>query len=337
MSNQSGDVNVVILTHSPPPEGALEALRRVSPRLKITCAAPGSPPDLTVTDVLYSSGRMPNLEGATSLRWIQGYYAGVDHVLASGAIPPHVRLTSASGIHGPVMAEFVLMMMLAHSHGLPRLLAAQARRNWDAGEDDIVLHEMRDATVGIVGYGSIGRETARLASAFGMRVLACKRRPEATRDDGYQIPGTGDPFGELPAKYFAFSALDEMLPECDYVVLAAPLTAETRHMINADTLRAMKSDAFLVNVGRGDLVEEPALTAALRAGTIGGAALDVFSQEPLPSDSEFWMLPNVIVSPHISGNTDRYLERAMNLFAENMRRYLSDEQLLNLVDVDQGY
>jgi phosphoglycerate dehydrogenase-like enzyme len=191
--------------------------------------------------------------------------------------------------------------------------------------------------VGIVGYGSIGRETARLARALGMRVLACKRNPERKADTGWSLPETGDPQGSLPEKYYGIAELQAMLKECDYVVLTLALTPATRHIIDAEALRSMKPGAVLVNVARGALVDEPALIEALHSGQIRAAGLDVFEKEPLPADSPLWAMPNVLLTPHIAGLHPAHDAHLISLFTENLQRYLAGQPLLNLVDVAAGY
>jgi phosphoglycerate dehydrogenase-like enzyme len=331
-------IKVLVLTQHAVSDALLDNLRQVSPRLSVTYCNATALADLEKVmrdvEVLYTSGVLPTPAQAPRLCWIQGHFAGVNSILGAGEILRQAQLTSASGIHGPVMGEYVLMMMLAHAHDLPRMISGQRERAWPG---DFTQRVLRGASVGIVGYGSIGREVARLASTFGMRILACKRDPEAREDQGYALPGTGDPRGELPERIYGFDGLPEMLGQSDYVVLTAPLTPATQNMINAETLRAMKPGAFVVNVGRGGLIDESALAAALRAQQIGGAALDVFVREPLPPDSELWHLPNLIISPHVSGSVDNYMDLAMALFAENLRRYVAGEPLLNIVDVDAGY
>ena len=333
-------IEVLVVNRQPFSEHLLERLRAVSPRLRVRQHVAKTVDEVgdawATAEALYTSGPLPTPELAPRLRWIQSQNAGVNRMLDAGPILEQVTLTSASGIHAPVMGQFVLLMLLAHAHGLPRMLEDQGKAYWP-DQDKYEQHELRDATVGIVGYGSIGREVARLAVAFGMRVLAFKRAPDSTADTGYTVPGTGDPAGDLPERIYAFEDLPAMLGECDYVVLAAPLTPATRNLINAETLRAMKPGAFLVNVGRGGSVDEPALVEALQSGTIGGAGLDVFAKEPLPAGSPLWGMPNVIISPHVSGSTSRYDERVMALFAENLKRYVAGEELLNVIDVEQGY
>ena len=170
-----------------------------------------------------------------------------------------------------------------------------------------------------------------------MRILAVKRDVRQLADNSYTIAGTGDPEGEVPERIYPPQGLRSFLRECDYVVLTVPLNQQTHHLINAAMLSAMKSNAILINVSRGNVVDEVALVEALEKGVIGGAALDVFSEEPLPSDSPLWKLPNVIISPHVAGFMPDYYDRAAELFAENLRRFLAGEPLFNLVDRSRGY
>jgi phosphoglycerate dehydrogenase-like enzyme len=236
------------------------------------------------------------------------------------------------------MAEYALTMMLAFAHRLPLMAADQALALWPGtNSNGYKPGDLRGATLGILGYGSVGRETARLAVALGMRVLALKREQSQIADTGWIVPGLGDPEGLLPERYFGPDDLPQLLAQADYVLLTLPLTDATRRILNRQTLAHMKRSGVLVNVGRGGLVDEPALIEALRNGVIRGAGLDVFEEEPLPASSPLWAMPNVIVTPHISGFSPAGDQRAMELFAENMRLYLRGERLLNRVEVSGGY
>jgi phosphoglycerate dehydrogenase-like enzyme len=244
-------------------------------------------------------------------------------------------------VHAATIAEYAVTMLLALAHRVPRMVEWQGRGGWPPDEQRwplFVPAEVRGATLGIVGYGSIGRELARIAkSAFGMRVLASKRDPRRRTDDGYCLPGTGDPEGRLPDEWLGHAQLDSLLARSDVVVLCAPLTPETRGLIGDAALRRMKPSAYFINVGRGASVDEAALTRALRERWIAGAAIDVFAQEPPPAGHPFYGLDNVILSPHVSGFLPSYDEKCSVLFAENLRRYLAGEPLLNLVDRARGY
>ena len=335
------EIHVLVLTQSLMPEPLLAKLRAVSPRVMVEHRAAETLEELgdvwQEVEVLYTTKLAPLPEVAPRLRWVQGHFAGVDHLLGHPLLRT-VTLTTSSGIHAPGMAEYVMMMVLAFAHRLPRMIEYQHRAEWPGQRWTLfVPQELRDATLGIVGYGSIGRETARLARAFGMRVLALKRQVDHVADDGWRLPDVGDAAGEYLARLFAPDQLHAMLAECDYVLIAAPLTPETRGLIGAAEFQAMKREAILINVARGGVIDEAALSDALRTGLIGGAALDVFEQEPLPAASPLWHLANVILSPHVSGFTPHYDERAMALFAENLRRYVAGEPLLNVVDVRRGY
>jgi phosphoglycerate dehydrogenase-like enzyme len=233
------------------------------------------------------------------------------------------------------MAEYVLMMMLALAHRLPAMLYYQGRGEWPSQRwRKFVPQELRGATVGVVGYGSIGREIGRLARAFGMRVLGT-RRGAASGTASYELPPLAG--GDEPDRLYGSGQLLNMLPECDYVVLTVPYTSATHHLIDRQALRAMKNTSLLINVARGSVVDEAALIHALRKGSIAGAALDVFEEEPLPDDSPLWKMDNVIISPHVAGFTPHYDDRATALFAENLRRHLDGETLLNQVEQEREY
>jgi phosphoglycerate dehydrogenase-like enzyme len=236
------------------------------------------------------------------------------------------------------MGQYVMAQLLAWAHRVPRWLHYQRRNEWpDNRWDKFVPDELRGRTLGILGYGSIGREIARLAKPFGMKILVTKRDARRLEDHEYAVPGTGDPLAELPDRIYPAEATRSMLGECDYVVITLPLTAKTHHLLNEEMLKAMKPSAFLVNVGRGNIIEEPALVKALKKGWLAGAGLDVFETEPLPADSPLWGMENVILSPHVSGMTPAYDERATDLFAANLRRFLTGERLMNLVERERGY
>jgi phosphoglycerate dehydrogenase-like enzyme len=347
-------VNTInVLSTSQFGDDLLAKLRAVSLRLNIrqqTChdaaeVAAVLTPDV---EVLYTY-HVPDdlLARAPHLRWIQLHSAGVDHLLDNPVMHSDVLIATTSGLHAVRIAEYVFASILAFAWRVPRMLHYQRRREWPSGRWDLFAgQELRGQTIGIVGYGSIGREVGRIAHALGMRVLASKRSTRlATSNDGYRIPGTGDPQGALVARLYPPDELVEIVAECDFVVVTTPLTPQTQGLISEDVLKAMKPTSYLVNIARGSVVDEHALIRALREGWIAGAGLDVFEEEPLPDDSPLWELAvssaegkgNVIISPHVAGFTLRYDERAAEIFAENLRRYLAGERLLNLVSKDRGY
>jgi phosphoglycerate dehydrogenase-like enzyme len=229
-------------------------------------------------------------------------------------------------------------MVLALGHRLPDLMAAQRKAEWprDRWERFLPL-ELRGSTVGVVGYGSIGRQVAHLLQPFGAFIVANKLHAMHPEDKGYVPAGMGDPDGDLVFRLYPAQALRSMLKECDFVVITVPKTETTKNMFGADEFEAMKPTAFLIDVSRGGIIETKALINALKEQKIAGAALDVFDEEPLPSDSPLWKLPNLMITPHISGNTPYYNERAVELFTENLLRYLADLPLFNRIDLEQGY
>ena len=335
----SDTINVVVAMNFS--DAIINRLREVSPRLHIERHYPTVPDKVWATvDILFATNTFPTSELAPNLRWIQLYSAGINHAASQPILSAdNVEVTTASGIHATPMSEFSLAMMLAFAYKLPKILEFQAQVKWVADRDTVFAPTpLRGQTLGIVGYGNIGRELARAADALGMTILATKRDVMHPADDNsYHEAGTGDPDGEIPARLYPSQALASMARECDFLVVTTPLTDATHHMVDAVVLKAMKKTAVLVNVARGAVVDEAALIAALQEHRIGGAALDVFEQEPLPADSPLWKLDNVILSAHISGSVIDYDERAAILFAENLQRYLDGQPLLNRVNRERGY
>jgi phosphoglycerate dehydrogenase-like enzyme len=326
-------------------DGLLDQLRAVSPRLRLSqqpchnadevAAALAGHPDI---EILYSIHLPHNaLDIVPCLRWLQLHSAGADHILNHPIMKHDVTITTVSGIHATPIAEYVFASILAFRWRVPLWTQCQREARWPSDRWNLYARpELRDSTLGIVGYGSIGREVGRLGKAFGMRVLALRRSP-GQAEKGYAVERTGDPAGAIPERFFSPDTLHEMLSECDYVVVALPLTPETEHLMGEAELRAMKPSAYLVNISRGAILDEQALVRALREGWIAGAGLDVFEREPLPDDSPLWALDGVLLSPHVAGFTPRYDERAAALFAVNLGRYLTGKPLLNLVDKAKGY
>jgi len=336
--------SVEVLITLPFPEDLVAQLRSVSPRLHVTVHKAGKPEEVPAelwqrVEVLYTDSVLPKPEQAPKLRWIQFHWAGLEKFMDAPILKkPGLHATSLSGAAAPQMAEYVLLMLLAFGHRLPELLENQRKMEWPRDRwKRFSPKELNDSIAGIVGYGSIGREVGRLLHEFGATVLATKRDAMQPEDPGYTPEGLGDPQGGLVSRLYPPQAIRSMLKECDFVVITVPLTSETQDLIGAEELAAMKSTAYLVDVSRGGVVNQSALVAALREKRIAGAALDVFPEEPLPPDSPLWKMPNVIVTPHIAGLTPRYDERAVDLFAENLHRYLAGLPLYNLIDVHSGY
>jgi len=284
------------------------------------------------------------LTHAPRLTWVHSASAGVERVLTPTGRERGLVVTNARGVFSRPIAEYVMMMILAVSRRLPQLLELQRERTWQPLEGA----ELRDVTVGIVGLGSIGRAVGALATAFGCRVIATRRRSDEEVDaarsaaPGDHPAGDGDhgepALGELMLERVTGpEGLADLLADSDFVVLAAPLTPATEGMIDEAALAGMKPGAWLINVARGRLVDERALLRALREGPLGGAVLDTFRDEPLMPGSPFYDLPNVIVTPHTAWSSGRVLDRSVELFAENLRRYAGGQPLLNVVDPTAGY
>jgi phosphoglycerate dehydrogenase-like enzyme len=322
----------------------LDLIRAAAPGARIVTLSREGLTDESVEDVevllrgwLSSDAFDRLLVRAPRLNYVHSASAGVERALTATARERGIVITNARGVFSRPIAEYVLMMILAVSRRLPGLLELQRERTWQPLEGV----ELRDVTVGIVGLGSIGRAVGALATAFGCRVVAVRRRSEAGGAGATAVGAMDDEsrsFGELMLdRVSGPDSLPQLLSESDFVVLAAPLTPETEDMIDEAALTAMKPTAWLINIARGRLVDERALLAALREGRIGGAILDTFREEPLPPSSAFYDLENVIVTPHTSWSSGRVLDRSVQLFCDNLRRYAAGEPLLNVVDPSAGY
>jgi phosphoglycerate dehydrogenase-like enzyme len=260
------------------------------------------------------------IQQAPALRWVQTNSSGVDYLTKIPEVfERDLIVTNGSSVNKWPMAETVMGLLLAVTRRIPQHVQHQLRHEWQRYQK----LELRGSTVLLVGYGQIGREVGRLCDAFGMRVLVVRKR-------------VGEPSPHAAAVY-APEQLPEALAEADFVVLVSATTPDQQPLIGPPELAAMKPSAWLVNVGRGALVDDEALLAALQSSQIAGAALDVFRQEPLPPDHPYWDLPNVLVTPHNSASSPRQDERTLELFIENFRRWLHDEPLLNRVDIHRGY
>ncbi len=273
------------------------------------------------------------LARAPNLRWVHSASAGVERVLTPLSRERRLVITNARGVFSDPIAEYVLLMILAVSRRLPQLLELQRERTWQPLEGV----ELRDVTIGIIGFGSIGRRIAELARPFGARIVAVRRHAATPVD----MAGVADADGPLQSddrlRIVGPDRLGELLAASDFVVLAAPLTPETAELVNADTLARVKPGAWLINIARGRLVDERALLRALDDGRLGGAVLDAFREEPLPPSSPFYDRENVIVTPHTSWSSGRVLDRSIELFCTNLRHYAAGEPLVNVVDPDAGY
>jgi phosphoglycerate dehydrogenase-like enzyme len=282
---------------------------------------------LPTVEVLYGGLlRAENLQLAERLRWMHTSAAGVGHVLFPGLVESDIVLTNGRGLHAASIAEHTLGVVLALARRLHVARDLQRAHRW--AQEGLwtatpSFLDLAGATLGLVGFGAIGRAVAARARAFGLQVIAVRRHPAADPAPAHEQWGT--------------DRLDDLVARADWLVLCPPLTPETHRLMDAARLARMKPTAALVNVGRGALVDEPALVAALRERRLAGAALDVFEEEPLPPESPLWDLDEALLTPHVSGLGPRYWERAVDQFAANLTRYLAGEPLENVVDKRAGY
>jgi phosphoglycerate dehydrogenase-like enzyme len=266
-------------------------------------------------------------ENAGKLRWVHCLWAGMDHSPFLAVLDKEVIVTNSAGVFAVPIAEHALALMLAFCRGIhlslrwPREKVWAEREHWKEWVPR--LFELEGATLGIIGYGGIGRAAARSAKAFGMRILALGRSPK--EGDG------------IAKEIWGADRLNDLLRESDYVLISCPLTKETRGLIGERELALMKPQAVIINIARGAIIDEPALIRTLQAGSIRGAGLDVTAREPLPFDSPLWDMENVILTPHVAGTSPSTWRRQFDLFLENLRRYAAGEPLLNIVDREAGY
>ncbi|QIW96374.1 hypothetical protein AMS68_001892 [Peltaster fructicola] len=262
-----------------------------------------------------------------------------------------ITITTSTGIHGPQIAEWVILTGLAQSHHMRKLYDLQDKHQWKGptGGQYPPVRDKAGQRIGILGYGSIGRQVGRLANALGMEVLAYTATPkesqESRRDTGFIVPGTGDADGEYPTEWY--SGLDKkslnhfLAQDIDWLVVSVPLTPQTQHFLGKTEFESLsqggKKPAFISNIARGAIINQTEMISALKDGLLSGAALDVTDPEPLPETSELWDLPNVTITPHVSGATEAYFERSFQVLELNLQRRDAGEKLVNVVDRRRGY
>ncbi|MED4225182.1 D-2-hydroxyacid dehydrogenase [Neobacillus cucumis] len=261
------------------------------------------------------------LEEGSSLKWLQTWSAGVDSLPLERLQTKNTILTSANGVHAYPISETIFALMLGLTRKIHTYVKNQQTKKWDHSSIKLEIHEK---TIGIIGVGEIGKETAKIAKAFGMTVLGARH--------------SGKP-ADFVDEMYTSDQLDQLLPKCDYVVATLPLTPETHHLFREKQFNQMKSSAFFINIGRGEVVVEEDLVQALQEGTIAGAGLDVFETEPLMPESPLWEMDNVIITPHTSGSTEHYNERVIeNILIPNLKTYLDGKiPHINLVNYHKGY
>ncbi len=270
--------------------------------------------------------RGEQINAAKKLQWIHSTATAVHALMSPELRTSDIVVTNARDVHGPVVAEHAMALAFALAKRLPQAVRYQQQKHWaqhDLWEASPRPRELNGATMTIVGLGGIGRPLATLASSLGMRVVGVREHPER------ECAGVDVTYG--------LDALDEALSEADFAVLALPVTPKTHHLMNAERLARLRPEAYLINVGRGVLIDEEALVSGLRAKTFAGAALDVTSEEPLPPESPLWEMDNVLITPHIAGLTEFMWERHYGHYTENLRRFLMGEPLAWVVDKERGY
>lgn len=306
-----------------------ERLRKDFPQVNVVHLADYSRVDAEIpdTDIAITwSIRPEQVIAAKKLRWIHSPAAAVHTLIFPELVNSDIVITNAREVHGPVVAEHVMALIFALAKKIPDAVHLQQQHQWGQQRmwDELPrVREIAGAMAGLVGLGAIGRAVAKSAKALGMRVIAAREHPEKGSEGADQV--------------FGPSQIDEIFLQADYVVLAAPITESTMAIANARRLALMKPDACLINVGRGPLVDEEALLAALRERRSGGAALDVFPKEPLDPQSPLWDVPNLLITPHTAALTEKIWERHYALYSENLKRYLTGAPLLGRVDKQRGY
>ena len=292
-------------------------------------------PEVQVISGSYSPA---SLAGTPRLRWLTTMGAGLDELVARDPWSLGIEVTNGSGIHAVHMAEFLMSGVLYASERVAARLANAAAQGW-SDRRGLAGRRLRGRHAVIVGYGSIGRETARLLDAFGVRITAVKNDPTRRTDPGWREPGTGDPEGRIPARWAGPGDLVEVVRDAEYVLLTAPATPRTAGLVSAAVLAARRPDAWLLNVGRGALVDQPALVDALNGGRLGGAYLDVTTPEPLPLGDPLWTARDCVVAPHVSGmgDMDGLWHQSALLLAEQLRRDLEGKPKLNITSGAAGY
>lgn len=330
-----------VLIDLPTHEPGLDALRRLS---GVTLRVVETPEEkarplptelIQDCDALLCTFLPDNHADMTHLKLVQVASAGYGQLVGEGLAERGVTACNALGVFDVPIAEWNVAMMINLARDVRGLIRNQETSVWDRSPR--FQREIRGSVVGLWGYGGIGRETARLANALGMTVHVLTRRPVAPRTAQFAVPGTGDPDGTLPDRVFSYAEKEEFLRTLDFLILALPQTAETTGIVGEAELRGLPPGAFLLNPARGPLVREAALLRALREGWIAGAALDTHYHYPLPPEHPLWRMPNVLLTPHVSGSSGspRFLERVYAIFLENVRRFTEGEPLLNALTAAQ--
>ena len=303
----------------------LEKIKAVSKYIKLSAISSLDRQEieknLADADIIVSiPGVIPSIKGAKNLKWIHSFSAGVEKVLTNDVINSKAIVSNSSGIHAIPIAEHVIGFMLIFTRKFYETFEKQQSKTWEANQD---LTELHGRTVLVVGLGHIGKEVARLASCFGANTIGIKHNLKYKPD--------------FVSKVYSIKQLENVLPKADFVVMSLPLTPKTKHLFDMDKFKKMKKSGVVINIGRGSLIKEEDLILALKKKIIAGAGLDVTEVEPLPKASPLWNIANVVITPHHSGWSEKYMDRAVDLFCINLKAYLAKKPLPNLVDKKRGY
>jgi phosphoglycerate dehydrogenase-like enzyme len=330
-----------VVIDAPLPAERADEIRRLAPGIELVQmgeTGKALPREvLNRADVIYTGTADFDPADAPRLRWVQINSAATHAIRDKPILHSPVPIANVSGAYTITVAECALGMLLALTRPFPLGVRFQLERRWPADYAPWAGDDLYGRTMAVVGYGSIGRQIGRMVQALGMTVLAYKRRPQQREDDSYLVPGTGDPEGTIPRAWFGPGQLQEMLRQADVAMVTLPGTPATEGLLDSTALAALPRHAYLVNVGRGGVVDEAALAQALRDGALAGAALDVFAQEPLPPDSPLWTAPNTLILPHIGSWSRRQAHWATGVLLENLRRDLRGEPLVNVIDKELLY
>ncbi len=269
-------------------------------------------------EIVFTAGTLPDFSRYKKLKWIHTSFAGIDRLVTEELKKSKVIITNSRGVSSGLIAEHVFAFLLAFEHRLNRSMKSQAKRRWEK----LDAYQLDGNTIGILGLGNIGSEVARLAKAFGCRVIAVTKESMSTGHVDELLP---------PEK------MSSMLKRADYLVLCLPLTGDTKHLLSRKEFGLMKKSSILVNVGRGEVVDEEALVIALKKGKIRGACLDVFETEPLPKSSPLWGMENVVITAHYAGNSGSNDARTVDLFCGNLKAFLEGKAMKNIVNIQRGY
>ena len=316
---ENKEVTVRLLLGAAVEDRWIEQIREISSDIEVETAfsREDALEKIPEAHAFYGRIRPELLKVAAKLQWVQNTGIGLEGTVFPELAESEVILTNMRGIYSDHIADHVFAFILCFARGFYRYIRRQASRVWAKSDETAEIH-LPDQTLGIIGLGGIGSEVARRGAAFGMRVVAVDPHPRGSVDHVGQVWG--------------LDGLYEMLGQADFVAICTPHTPQTRGMINREALRRMRRTAYLINIGRGVIVNLDALVWALQTGEIAGAGLDVFEVEPLPADSPLWEMENVLITPHVAGRGPYIEERKMRLFLENIRRFVQGEELLTVVD-----